>query len=305
MNKIRHPNLLNVPVSEERSFDLRHEIVPYFANPWHFHPELELNFLVSGTGTRFIGQHAGRFDAGEIVLLGRNLPHFWKSDQAYYTGEGRLTSEAIIVRFRETFAGRDFLGLPELYHIRALMERAQGGIKLLEPLRASVARQMLSMEALDDFRQMLVLLGILQEIAISDAVEIISPEAIATNVPDKKKDKRLGKVVAYLLENLNGRVRLKEIAGLANMNEAAFCRYFKSQTGKTLTQYTLALRMDYAGNLLVNSNESVTQVCYSSGFENVSHFIQTFRRHHGLTPFEFRKRLKGKAMIRESTAFPR
>lgn len=113
MKQLMRPNLLNVPQNESRSFDLRHEIIPYFNNPWHFHPEIELNFIISGSGTRFIGQSVERFRDGEIVLLGKNLPHYWKNDNNYYNPVNTSPSEAIIVRFSEDFAGKDFSGFPK------------------------------------------------------------------------------------------------------------------------------------------------------------------------------------------------
>ena len=288
------PNLLSVPVSANRSFDLRHEVVPYFTNPWHFHPEIELNFVVSGSGTRFIGEHTGRFQSGEIILLGGNLPHYWKSDGEYYEAGSGRSSEAIVVRFLDTFAGTDFLWLPEMAAVRSLLERARDGLRLLEPLRTSVAIAMKELTAAEDFGQLLSLLAILHEIAGSDAVEVLSPDYVSGNRPGGN-DKRLNRVTAYLLENFTRPVALKDVAELASMNGAAFCRYFKSQTGKTLTQYITGLRMALAGHLLSSTDESVTQICYQVGFENVSHFIQTFRKSRGLTPFEFRKSLKTRA----------
>lgn len=289
--KITQPNLLSVPANTGRSFDLRHEVVPYFANPWHFHPEIELNFVVSGSGTRFIGQHAGRFGAGEIILLGRNLPHYWKSDPEYDQGGTRLASEAIIARFQDTFAGKDFFSLPETAAIRSLFEKAGDGLLLGEPLRSSVAASMKRLPAADDFRQLLTLLDILQEIAVSPLVETISPGYVSSNLMDRK-NKRLNSVMAYLLENFTGGVVLKDVAGLASMNEAAFCRYFRSQTGKTLTQYVGELRVAYACNLLANGEDPVTQVCYQVGFENVSHFIQAFKKLRGLTPLGYRRQMR-------------
>lgn len=291
MPKNSQPNLLSVPVSTDRSFDLRHETVSYFNNPWHFHPEIELNFVVSGSGTRFIGQNAARFGSGEIILLGRNLPHYWKSDIEYYEADSRLSSEAVIVRFQETFAGRDFLRMPEMASIRLLLERAGDGLRLLEPLRSSVAASMRFLPGIDDFSQLMLLLGILQEIAVSDALEAISPGYRSGNLLNRKS-KRLNGVMAYLLENFTRHVGLHEVAEVASMNEAAFCRYFKSQTGRTLTQYINGLRVGYACDLLANGEEPVTQVCYLAGFENVSHFIQIFRKIRGQTPFEYRRQIR-------------
>ncbi|WP_138475582.1 AraC family transcriptional regulator [Dyadobacter bucti] len=288
MKQPMRPNLLSVPQNESRSFDLRHEIVPYFNNPWHFHPEIELNFIISGSGTRFIGQSVERFRDGEIVLLGKNLPHYWKNDNNYYNPASNRPSEAIIARFSEDFAGKDFFRLPETQLIHTLLERSAFGLQLLDPVRTQIQKDLYQLLKMEGFEQLMALLAILQKIALSGAFEEISPNYIPSQLI-KKSNERLNKVIAHVLEFFTGDISLKEVADLANMSEAAFCRYFKAQTGKTLTGFITDLRIQYACNLLSNTDESVSQVCFQIGFENVSHFIQTFKKLRNQTPFEFRQ----------------
>lgn len=288
MKQPLRPNLLNVPQNESRSFDLRHEIIPYFNNPWHFHPEIELNFIISGAGTRFIGQSVERFQDGEIVLLGKNLPHYWRNDNKYYNSVNDSSSEAIIVRFSEDFAGKEFFQLPETQHIYTLLQRSAYGLQLLEPLRVQVEADLYKLLKMEGLEQLMSLLAILQKIALSDAFQEISPDYIPSQLI-KKSNERLNKVIAHVLEFFTGDISLGEVADLANMSEAAFCRYFKAQTGKTLTGFITELRIQYACNLLNNSEESVSQVCFQIGFENVSHFIQTFKKLRNQTPLEFRQ----------------
>lgn len=285
------PNLLTVPQNESQSFDLRHEVVPYFTNPWHFHPELELNYVVQSSGTRFIGQSVERFEGGEIILIGKNLPHYWKNDAAFYQSQPLCSAEAIVVRFSEDFAGKDFFHLPETRAIQALFERAIFGLKLVDPLLTHIKKSMVELAQQQGFNQLLTLLSILQEIAISSATEIISPHYVPSQLQIKHND-RLSKIFAYLIDHFNDPIQLSEVASVANMNEAALCRYFKSQTGQTITQYITDLRIRYACELLIKGEDSITQVCFQVGFENVSHFIQTFKKLRNQTPFEFRKRGK-------------
>jgi AraC-like DNA-binding protein len=284
------PNRLSIPENGSRSFDLRHEQLPYFTNPWHFHPELELNWVIASSGTRYIGHSVERFESGEIVLLGKNLPHYWKNDAAYYQHTVRQPAEAIVVRFTEEFAGENFFKLPETQAIHLLFERATRGLKLVEPLKGHIARQLFKLMETDGFAQLMSLLEILHTIAHSQAVETISPGYLPDQILVKNKQ-RLGKVIAYLIEHFTEPISLSHIAGLASMNEAAFCRFFKSQTGHTLMQYLTELRIRYACELLSKDEDSVTQICFQVGFENVSHFIQAFKKHRNQTPLEFRKEM--------------
>ena len=281
-------NRLTVPLNNDRSFDIRHEIVPYFNNPWHFHPELELNYVVASSGTRFIGNSIEKFERGEIVLLGKHLSHYWKNDQAFQQPDCPQKPEAIVVRFAEDFAGKGFFFMPETQAIQKLFDRAKGGLKLLEPLRSRVAEALHGLIAQEGFTQLMMFLNILHEIGSSDQVAVISPDYRPSALLTKNNEK-LGKIYAYLLEHFTEQISLAQVAEIASMNEAAFCRYFKSQTGKTFTHYLTDLRIRYACDLLCKRDTSVTEVCYEVGFENVSHFIQVFRKHMNKTPFEFRK----------------
>lgn len=191
------PNRLTVPLPESRSFDLRHERVPYFANPWHFHPELELNYVVTGTGTRFIGQSVERFEGGEIILLGRNLPHYWKSDAVFYGPDHTDPCEAVVVRFAEDFVGKAFLELPETRRMQTLFGRATLGLRLLEPLRSYVANALIALPELTGFNQLAALLGLLNDIAESDNVAVVSPRYVPSEVLEKQSE-RLNRVMAYL-----------------------------------------------------------------------------------------------------------
>ncbi|AXE21861.1 hypothetical protein DR864_28765 (plasmid) [Runella rosea] len=290
------PDRLTVPQTDYRSFDIRHEQVPYFTNPWHFHPELELNYIVESTGTRFIGQSVERFESGEIVLLGKNLPHYWKNDASYYQPSTAPKAQAIILRFAEDFAGAPFFKLPETKHIEALFEKAIYGLKLLEPLRSQVAQQLHQLLEAVGFSQLMTFVGLLDTLAKSNDLAVISPNYMPISTLTKNNE-RMNRVVAYLLEHFTEPITLQIVAELGSMNESAFCRYFKAQTGQTLNQYITDLRIRYACELLSKSKDSITQICFQVGFENVSHFIHVFKKARHQTPFEFRQKVIGKILI--------
>ncbi|MFD1145480.1 AraC family transcriptional regulator [Larkinella insperata] len=281
------PDRLLVPQQPHRSFDVRHERLPYFSNPWHFHPEIELNYVVHSTGMRYIGHSIERFSDGEIVLLGSNLPHYWKNDTVSSQLQSTPTAEAIVVRFSPQLAGETFWDLPETRPIHQLLGRAAVGLKLLDPLRTDIAQQLHRLAEEKGLAQLTALLHILDRIALSDAVSIISPGYVPQQVT--RQSERLSRVIGHLIQQVGAPVCLPAIAELANMNPSAFCRYFKSQMGQTLTQFVTDLRIRHACDLLTRTDASITLISEQAGFENVSYFVQAFRKKQGVTPARFRQ----------------
>ena len=88
------PKYLKVIPEENSSIMVRHERCTYFDNPWHFHPELELNLILKSSGTRFVGDSILSFKENDLVLLGPNLPHYWKNDERYYAHPDDGNAEA-------------------------------------------------------------------------------------------------------------------------------------------------------------------------------------------------------------------
>ena len=114
---------------QNKAFTIRRHKFPYFLKVWHYHTELELVVVLKSTGTRFIGDNIEQFKHGEIILIGKDLPHMWLNDNEYFEEDSILEAEAIAIHFREDFAGHSFLKMTEMSHISDLMERANFGIR--------------------------------------------------------------------------------------------------------------------------------------------------------------------------------
>lgn len=284
------PLLLKVAGSPADSIDIRQERRPYFDNPWHYHPELELTLVTESRGIRFVGDAIEPFAEGDLVLLGANLPHYWRNDERYYALDSTQSAEAIILRFRANAWGNDFLATPEMQPLNALFQRAnrglQFGLAVAEEIRALLFR-LLDAEGMD---RLVLWLRVFAVLVQTDDYRVLSQQAFGGDNP-REDSGRIGKVLAYVQQHLSETIRLDQVATVANMNPAAFCRYFKQRTNKTFVDVLNELRINYACRLLLDSDKDVGQVCFESGFRNVSHFNQVFKAHKGISPLSFRKRL--------------
>src|ERR1700691_4964089 len=96
---------------------------------WHFHPEFQITLVIKSCGYRLVGDNIAPLHTGDLVLVGSNLPHVWQQENpARPDAEDGV--HAVIVRFLETFAGKDFLEIPEMKLVRALLRRSVRGLHI-------------------------------------------------------------------------------------------------------------------------------------------------------------------------------
>lgn len=269
--------------SFEQSFQMNHARVAHTYDIWHYHQELELNSIIKGAGTRIIGDHVGSFSDGDMVLVGSNLPHVWKSDKAYYQGDEALYSEVFNFFFLEDFAGKDLFQLPELSAIERLLTSASQGIRIYGQTCKAVQLRMKQAFKLKAGERLIALIQILNIIAHSDELELLASAGFNQSY-HSNNSARINKVYNFIMDNFLEDITLKQVADVASMNTSAFCRYFKTATQKSFVKFLNEIRIGYACKLLLDEKLTTSQVCYESGFNNLSHFNKVFRTITKTTP---------------------
>jgi AraC-like DNA-binding protein len=280
--------LRKVDVGKDYSFSVREDIFPYLYNHWHFHPELELTMIRKGRGIRLVGDSLEEFDDGDIILLGSNLPHMWRNDPAYFEKDSTLHIEAIAIHFMEYFWGTSFHDLPEMKHIRDLFERAQQGIRIKGKTRDLVLKKMEAILLVNGVKRIEYLLNLLELIASSTSCSILSSSGFTKTYNLTNTDK-INDIYSYTFNNFKNRITIKEIADEVNLSPHSFCRYFKTRTLKTYWQFLSEIRVGYACKLLIENRTSINQICYESGFYNLSNFNRCFKTITNKTPLQYFK----------------
>ncbi|WP_346239215.1 cupin domain-containing protein [Niabella insulamsoli] len=207
----------------------------YFYNPWHYHPELELTLIVRGDGQRFVGDNVENFAEGDLVLVGSNLPHFWRSDNSYYQKNSQRKVQAIVVKFLPDFVGTEFSEREEMKLIKTLIHKtAAKGIKLRGDLKARVSVLMREMPKMDETQRIIQLLSILYLISISkEYISLVSFGYYAEVKDANEKDHfRINSVLDYLAKNYKKPITLDQIAAIVHMNRNAFCRFLNEKPGE-------------------------------------------------------------------------
>lgn len=273
----------NIQSSADSSFTLLHYTeVQNGGLLWHHHPEYELVYIPKGNGRRHIGQHISRFEQGELVMIGPNLPHLTFS----YGQEGAF--EEIVVQMRADFLGEGFWQRPEMAAVRDLLARSHQGLSFGGATRTKVGAMLRQLLEEPPFMRLLTLLQLLQQLAHSPDYTVLDADHDGQALHGKEQQ-RLSRVYQYLEQHYRRpSLDVREVADVAYLSVPAFCRYFKKMTRHTLTDFLQECRVNHACRLLLDE-VPVTEVCYASGFNNVSHFNKTFRKHTGHSPSEYRR----------------
>lgn len=263
------------------SFHVRKFAERYFSAPYHYHPELELTLILKGEGKRYVGNHLSSYSEGDLVMLGPNLPHCWKSENVK---KGVVNARSLVIQFADDFLGTEFFGKAELAGIRRLLNRSRYGVQFTgrKPIE-----ELLKLErTANSFKKMIMLLEILQQLAESRQYVLLD----RLPVPSHAEQKKINQVMAYIVDHFRETIELEKAARIAMMTPTAFCKYFKRHTRKTFIETVLDFRINYAAQQLVDTDKPVSDISYESGFGDVSHFYKVFKTKKELSPLQYRKK---------------
>jgi AraC-like DNA-binding protein len=258
---------------------------------WHYHNNFEISFITEGTGKRIVGDSIEEFQPGDLVFIGRNLPHVWIAEKETSL-LSRRTLEMVFLQFGSDVLTPQLLALPEFKYVERALTLSDRGIQIVGQTLNEVSELMLQLPYLKSFERMLHFLNLMNIIGRSSTnIRLASNEYIKKRFTTANK--RIVDIHEYLMTNYREEVDLKKMARLVNMAEGSLCRFFKMKMGITLFDYLNQIKTDFACKLLMDPGLSILEVCLDSGFNNISHFNKQFKKRTDVTPTEYRKRFQG------------
>jgi AraC-like DNA-binding protein len=247
---------------------------------WHYHGEMELTLFTTGEGTRFVGDHIGPFAAGDVVLLGEKLPHYWHT---------RGPSAGLSVQW--IFPHRHaFWSFPETFAFADLFRKAGRGIQYTGTTAAAISTALQGLadsNGADRLGRLLQLLALVGNAPESDQRYLSARSFALTGAAVHKH--AMGEVVRFLLANYRDEIRLADILRLARMSKPTFARQFKRHSGKTFSDFLTHIRLQAACRELVETDRSVLEIALSCGFSHISFFNRAFRRILRRNPTAYRR----------------
>jgi AraC-like DNA-binding protein len=255
---------------------------------WHYHNNFEISFITEGSGKRIVADSIEEFQPGDLVFIGRNLPHVWITDRTSINPSNR-TLEMVFLQFSPDVLTPQHLSLPEFKNINRALNLSERGIQIIDSTLNEVSEIMLQLPYMKSFERMLNFYRMMDIIGKSETnIQLASREYI--NGRFTTANKRIAAIHEYLMKNYKEEINLKELADLVNLAEGSLCRFFRMHMEMTVFEYINKLKIEFACKLLMDNDLSVMEVCFDSGFNNLSHFNKQFKKFNKLPPLEYRKR---------------
>lgn len=276
-----------VPPALGTSFVIREFDLTRFTSPLHVHPEYELTVILEGMGTRFVGDNLARYGPGDLILVGPNLPHYWRSD----AGRGSTRAHSVVVQFGERYLGDGFLAMPEMLSVKRLFERARRGIQFQGRRAREVAERLVLLPRTTGAVRMAEFIGILATLATVRQSRLLSGDGFL-DLPDSVGTDRIRRSCRYVFEHLDGDVRLADVAREAAMSPEAFCRLFRRITGRRFFDFVNELRVTHACALLKDTERAIGDIAEASGYKTLANFNRRFKERKGCAPRDFRRKFQ-------------
>ncbi|AHM60897.1 AraC family transcriptional regulator [Flammeovirgaceae bacterium 311] len=276
------------PLNASDCFTFFKRIKKEFSFPLHTHEEFELNFIQHAPGAkRIVGDNIEVIDSIDLVLVGSNLPHGW------FTHE--CTSQEIYeitIQFHRDLFDEKFLKRNQLSHIRSLLERSARGIAFSAETAQVFKDRIELLTTKSGFDSVLELMSILHDLSLSGNLRSLSNSSFS-NEQFNYNSRRIEQAFEFMQKNYSKEISLADVAGVVNMPEVSFSRFIKKRTGRTFIESLNEIRLGHASRLLIDTTQTVAEVSFNCGFNNLSYFNRVFRKKNGCTPTEFRQNYSG------------
>lgn len=259
-----------------------------FDFPLHAHEEFELNLIWNARGAkRIVGYHIGEIDNLELVLVGPNLPHGWFTHHCTSEDISEIT-----IQFHKDLFDEKFLNRNQLKNIRDLLERSYRGI-LFHPETAAVFKPHIEgLVTKRGFGSVLELLSVLNDLSSAENTQLLSASS-TTDTKVNYNSRRLERAFEFMRANYHQTLTLADVSKIANMPEVSFSRFIKKRTGRTFIESLNEIRLGQASRLLIDTTQTIAEIAYKCGFNNLSYFNRIFKKKNNCTPKDFRENYAG------------
>jgi AraC-like DNA-binding protein len=273
-------------LSAEDCFLVMQRVRNSFTYPLHIHLEFELNYLENANGAiRIVENSVEEIGDLDLVLIAGRTPHAYSNHKCKFEG----TTEVTIQFYRSMFDS--LINKRHFKTIKTMFDNAIHGLVFSRQMVTHIRPKlkMLLGDVPDSFQNFLLLVEILKSLSLDGATRRLNASDKIKKFSHADSD-RLERTMLFLHENYHRPVTLTNVANMINTSESSLTRFLKKWTGKTFIDNLNDIRISEAACRLIDTSDSVAEICYKSGFNNLSNFNRVFRKRKGLTPTEYREK---------------
>ncbi|WP_392469551.1 AraC family transcriptional regulator [Sphingobacterium cellulitidis] len=274
-------------------YKFRHFSDQLFSTNFHFHKEIQINYIQEGSGQRVIGDNISNFEKDELTLLGSNLPHVWYSNQPSQPDEKQATSITLFIDVEKCLQILE--QFQETHTIRSFFNQMERGVIFTGKSKAQLTKLLFAINEAENLERTIYFLQLLNLLIKTEDFQYISSSSYRNRYSSQEfKGNQIDHIIRFVLENYNKDIKLDEAAEMANMTKQAFCRFFKARTQKSFIQFVNETRISIACQEIMKNDNLISNVAYDCGFSSLSNFNKIFKSIKGITPRQFKERLIGK-----------
>jgi AraC-like DNA-binding protein len=283
-----------IPVAGDRTIVVQCNKLPHFYNHLHRHREVQIEWVVEGSGMLIAGNYMQRFESGDVYIIGANQPHIFKSDPQYFDADEKQEVFSLSIFFDPVYLSEHLFHLPEMLAIRKFVMSLHNGFQIpnfaLSMVRNTIGDVVLHpgprrIASFITLMNMCATIRELKPLATGNSEQVMSDG----------EGMRMDQIFQYLVTHYKSHISLNQIVEIANLTPQAFCRYFKKHTDKTFVTFLNEVRINAACKMINSSDfKSFSDVSFQNGFENVTTFNRVFKKMMGKSPREYRHDFRNK-----------
>ena len=280
------------PLEKNDLFIILDSVNKGFEYPIHNHAEFELNLVLGSNGTRIVGDSTDRYNGTDLVMLGPYLYHKWDSNQL---SSQEQPCRVITLQFGMDLFDTTILSKEPFQRIKNFLQQSNRGIQFYGETLIKAKKRLIRLTKCKGFDGVIEFLKLMDFLSKSFEKRFLASEGFKMN-PIKSDSKRVQLAYQFILSHFKDpNLKIRDVAFLVNMSESSFSHYFKKNTNRSYTRFLIDIRIGYACKLLINTDQSVGEIGFDSGFNNITNFNRLFKKYRGCTPLEYRAHYRQKA----------
>lgn len=250
--------------------------------PFHYHADFEITLVKNVKGKRIIGNSVECIDGLDLVLIGPDTLHGYRWDNENEAGD------VVVIQFSRQSITWQMFSKDILAPIGAMLAKTRVGIRFSRKTAEDLEDRIVRLPQTNGLESVLLFIEILYSLSMAEDYDVLTVGGDKEFLHDSE---RIDRILRFIENNYMNRITLEDIAELLSMSPSSASRYFKYKTRFNFGEYLTNCRIDHVIRKMMTSDEYISDICYSCGFNNLSNFNRAFRKRMGMSPSEYKARL--------------